>query len=59
LIYLYTTWVVKNHVEMGPGLIVGLVLLIVSIALAYACLKWYDEPLRAWLKAKWGGIKTK
>jgi peptidoglycan/LPS O-acetylase OafA/YrhL len=59
LIYLYMTWVEKNHVEMGPGLIGGLILLIVSIALAYACLKWYDEPVRAWLKAKWGGIRTK
>jgi peptidoglycan/LPS O-acetylase OafA/YrhL len=53
------TWVEKNHIGMGPGLIGGLILLIVSIALAYACLKLYDEPVRAWLKAKWGRVTAK
>jgi peptidoglycan/LPS O-acetylase OafA/YrhL len=59
LIYLYTAWVVKNNITMAQGLPMGLLLLIVSIALAYACLKWYDEPVRAWLKAKWGGVAAK
>jgi hypothetical protein len=30
-----------------------LLLVIVSIALAYACLKLYDEPVREWLKKKY------
>jgi len=37
---------------MGPGLLAGVVLLIVSVAVAYACLKLYDEPVREWLKKR-------
>jgi len=53
LIYVYTAWVANNKIPLGPqGLLVGLVLVIVSIALAYACLKLYDEPVREWLRKK-------
>jgi len=51
LIYLFTAWVVNNRVPLGGyGLFVGLLVLITSIAVAYACLKLYDEPVRNWLK---------
>ncbi|RKR80777.1 peptidoglycan/LPS O-acetylase OafA/YrhL [Mucilaginibacter gracilis] len=53
LIYLYTAWVVTNKVPMGRGLAVGFLLWIGAIAIAYICLKWYDEPVRNWLKKKW------
>jgi peptidoglycan/LPS O-acetylase OafA/YrhL len=53
LIYIFTAWVVDNKIPLGPeGLLVGLLLVVVSIALAYACLKLYDEPVREWLKKK-------
>jgi peptidoglycan/LPS O-acetylase OafA/YrhL len=53
LIYVYTAWVVNNNVPLGTkGLLVGLLLAIVSIGLAYGCLKLYDEPVREWLKRK-------
>jgi len=53
LIYLFTAWVVNNKIPLGvEGLLVGLLLVIVSIVLAYACLKLYDEPVREWLKKK-------
>jgi peptidoglycan/LPS O-acetylase OafA/YrhL len=53
LIYLYTAWVVKNKVPLGGhGLFVGLLLFITSIAIAYASLKLYDEPVRNWLKKR-------
>jgi peptidoglycan/LPS O-acetylase OafA/YrhL len=53
LIYIYTAWVVNNKIPIGTrGLFVGLLLVLVSIALAYACLKLYDEPVREWLKKK-------
>ncbi|SDD70520.1 hypothetical protein SAMN04487894_11261, partial [Niabella drilacis] len=32
----------------------ALLILTGSIVLAYACLKWYDEPVRKWLRKKWG-----
>ena len=53
LIYVYTAWVVNNKIPLGAhGLLMGLLLVIVSIAIAYASLKLYDEPVREWLKKK-------
>lgn len=54
LIYLFTAWVVNNRIQLGAqGMLVGLLLVIVSIVLAYGCLKLYDEPVRAWLTKKY------
>jgi peptidoglycan/LPS O-acetylase OafA/YrhL len=53
LIYVYTAWVKNNNVPLATyGLLVGLLLVVASIGLAYACLKLYDEPIREWLKKK-------
>jgi peptidoglycan/LPS O-acetylase OafA/YrhL len=53
LIYIYTAWVTKNNIPLGwHGLTTGLLLLIVSIAIAYVSLKLYDEPARNWLKRR-------
>ena len=52
LIYVYTAWVSRDNVPMSRGLLPGALLLFASIALAYACLKLYDEPVREWLKEK-------
>ena len=53
LIYIYTTWVVDNKIPLGvKGLSVGLLVVLAGIGLALACLKLYDEPVRAWLKKK-------
>lgn len=49
LIYLYTGWVAKNKVPMDYGIWIGLLLFVVSVAIAYASLKLYDEPVRKWL----------
>lgn len=53
LIYIYTAWVADNNIPLGGhGLLVGLVLLIGSVCIAYACLKLYDEPVRDYLKKR-------
>ena len=52
LIYIYTGWVYDNKVPFAKALPVGLIVLVSSIVLAYACLKLYDEPVRRWLKKK-------
>ena len=52
LIYLYTAWVANNKVPEQRGLPVGLLLFVVAVAIAYACLKLYDEPVREWLKRR-------
>lgn len=49
LIYLYTAWTIQNHIPPAEGAWVGALLLLTAIAIAYASLKLYDEPLRAWL----------
>lgn len=49
LIYLHMAWVANNKVPMSTGLLAGGIVLISSIAIAYASLKLYDEPVRKWL----------
>jgi peptidoglycan/LPS O-acetylase OafA/YrhL len=53
LIYLFTAWVINNKIPLGmEGLLLGLLLVVVSIILAFGCLKLYDEPVRQWLTRK-------
>ena len=52
LIYIHIAWVGNNKVPMTEGLLAGLLLVIVSVAIAYASLKLYDEPVREWLKKR-------
>lgn len=52
LIYTYTAWVQDNKIPMQEGLPIGILVFLSSVSLAYACLKWYDEPIRRWLKRK-------
>lgn len=55
LVYFYVAWI-SNY----PGMTLGqawpraLLVLLGSVALAYASLKWYDEPVRRWLRLKLG-----
>ncbi|KAA8482863.1 peptidoglycan/LPS O-acetylase OafA/YrhL [Arcticibacter tournemirensis] len=52
IIYIYTAWVKDNKISLSDGYPVALVAFVSSILLAYACLKFYDEPVRAWLNKK-------
>ncbi len=52
LIYIHIAWVTNNDIPMTQGLLVGLVLVIVSIAVAYGSLKLFDEPARKWLQKR-------
>lgn len=52
LIYIYTAWAVDNKVSVNEAYSAGIIVLILSIAIAYACLKLYDEPVRKWLSQK-------
>jgi peptidoglycan/LPS O-acetylase OafA/YrhL len=48
-IYWHLAWVTNNKVPMSTGLLAGAGVLVVSIAIAWASLKLYDEPVRKWL----------
>ena len=52
LIYTYTAWVADNKVPLRKAYPVGLLVFVSAIALAYGCLKLYDEPVRKWLRRK-------
>lgn len=49
LIYWYTAWVIDKKIPGSEGALVGAGMLLVALAIAYGCLKLYDEPVRAWL----------
>jgi peptidoglycan/LPS O-acetylase OafA/YrhL len=51
LMYLYTAWVVEQHVTPAQGAVAGAGVMVISVSLAYLCLKFYDIPLRRWLSA--------
>ncbi|TWR29173.1 acyltransferase [Mucilaginibacter pallidiroseus] len=55
MVYFYVAWISNNKgttiVQAWPY---ALAILVGAIALAYASLKWYDEPVRKWLRKKLG-----
>jgi peptidoglycan/LPS O-acetylase OafA/YrhL len=52
LIYIYTGWVVDAKVTPLTGAIVGAGVFVAAVALAWACLRFYDLPVRRWLAAR-------
>ena len=52
LIYTYTAWVSRSKIPQGEGLWMGVLLFVVAVAIAYASLKLFDEPVREWLKKR-------
>jgi len=53
-IYIYTAWASDNHnASFELKWIYGVITFLVSISVGYLSLKYYDEPVRAWLKRKW------
>lgn len=53
LIYVYTAWATRQKVALAPSIFWGVLLFLGAVAIAYACLKLYDEPLRKWLTARY------
>ncbi len=52
LIYIYTAWVVAGRFTPRQGVVWGALLFFTAVAIAYACLKLYDEPVRRWLNRR-------
>ena len=52
VMYLFYSWLIKNELyTLGETWQVVTLVIITNVALAYVCLKLYDEPLRRWLRA--------
>lgn len=47
--YIFYAWVVNNGISLTQALPYGLALLVFSVALSYAVLRFYDVPVRKWL----------
>jgi len=55
IVYFYVAWISNNKgITILQAWPYALLILIGSIVLAYASLKWYDEPIRKWLRKKIG-----
>lgn len=52
LIYIYTAWVADTKPGPIEGAIVGTLLLATALAIAFASLRLYDQPVRRWLAAR-------
>jgi peptidoglycan/LPS O-acetylase OafA/YrhL len=57
LIYIQTAWVLQKHPPLWQSIVVGVLLFVTAVTVAYACLKLYDEPVRRWLSAKFLGLR--
>lgn len=49
LVYIYTAWAFNHQATLAEGLPYMLLTFVGAFALAYACLKLYDLPVRKWL----------
>jgi len=53
LVYFYVAWISNNKgITLMEALPYALLILLGGLILAYISLKWYDEPLRKWLRKK-------
>ena len=56
LVYIFNAWVIDHQIQIAKGWPVALFCLLFALAIAYASLKIYDEPLRrrltAWQKGR-------
>ena len=51
LIYVQMNWAARHQdAPLGTHICVAVAIFLFAIAIAYACLKLYDEPVREWLK---------
>ncbi len=53
IIYIYTAWVANGKVKFSDAYPYSILVLILCVFLAFACLKLYDIPIRNWLKRKY------
>ena len=53
IMYIFYSWLIKNDIyTLENCWTVALLVIVSSIALAYICLKFYDEPIRRWLSRR-------
>lgn len=58
-IYLYYHWIEYQHPDRNQLIVVGLLMLIGFVLIAWLALRLYDEPVRKWLNERWAMVKAK
>ena len=59
VMYLFYSWLIdKELYTLGETWLMVLLVMATNIALAYACLKLYDEPVRKWLNNRISKIQN-
>ncbi|MCR5076544.1 MAG: acyltransferase [Prevotella sp.] len=54
LVYLQMSWAASHaDAPLGQHVMVAVSLWLMAVGMAYAALRLYDEPVRAWLRRKW------
>lgn len=61
LIYCFTAWAFNNRELIATGspevmtkvILLAITVVVSSIAIAYACVRWYDVPVRKWLTKRY------
>jgi peptidoglycan/LPS O-acetylase OafA/YrhL len=52
LIYIYAAWVLRQHPSLSCGVLLGVLTLALNVLVAYLALKFYDLPVRRWLRRR-------
>jgi peptidoglycan/LPS O-acetylase OafA/YrhL len=52
IIYIYTSWVVDNKINLSNGWLMMLLGIFIALTIAYTCMKVYDIPIRKWLTTR-------
>ncbi|MBK5722966.1 acyltransferase [Dysgonomonas sp. Marseille-P4677] len=52
IVYVYMAWVVNNNLTLEQSWPYGLLVAVVSIAVAYLTMRFYDLPVREWLRKR-------
>jgi len=52
IVYVYMSWVANNKLSLEQSWLYGVLVLIASIVVAYISMRFYDLPIREWLRKK-------
>lgn len=53
IVYVFMAYVTNNNLTLAQAWPYGLLVVVISITLAYCSMRWYDLPIRSWLRKKY------
>ena len=52
IVYVYMAWVTNNGLTLAESWCMGVLCVVLSVVVAYIAMKWYDIPVREWLRKR-------